>query len=198
MNILAYIRKYIPLAVVITAISVISGCNSQSLKSNGVRKSEVVRVDDDVQRTFDQALKLLQDQQYDTAISLLNNVIERENRLTAPYINLAMAYRQKGDDKQAEKYLLKALEIDRAEPVANNELGIIYRKQGRFADARDVYTNALSEYPDYLPVIKNLGILCDLYLRDVQCALEQFEKYQQQVPEDKTIEIWIADLKTRL
>ncbi|MGB5519272.1 MAG: tetratricopeptide repeat protein, partial [Gammaproteobacteria bacterium] len=103
----------------------------------------------------------------------------------------------KGDDKLAEKYLLKALEIDQAQPVANNELGIIYRKQGRFSDARDVYNNALAENPDYLPVIRNLGILCDLYLRDVQCALEQFEKYQQQVPDDKTIEIWIADLKTR-
>ncbi|MGB5277856.1 MAG: tetratricopeptide repeat protein [Gammaproteobacteria bacterium] len=154
-------------------------------------------VDSEVERSFDQALQLLQDQQYDAAVSLLIKVIEQEQRLTAPYINLAMAYRHKGDDKLAEKYLLKALEIDQAQPVANNELGIIYRKQGRFSDARDVYNNALAENPDYLPVIRNLGILCDLYLRDVQCALEQFEKYQQQVPDDKTIEIWISDLKTR-
>jgi Flp pilus assembly protein TadD len=179
-------------------LAAISACSGQSGKSSGIRKEQVVAVDSEVQQTFDQALQLLQAEEYDTAISLLTNVIELENRLTAPYINLAMAYRHKGDDKQAEKYLLKALEIDQAQPVANNELGIIYRKQGRFTDAKNVYTNALSEYPDYLPVIRNLGILCDLYLRDAQCALEQFEKYREQVPDDKTIEIWIADLKTRM
>ena len=141
---------------------------------------------------------MLQEEQYDAAISVLKAVVEQEQRLTAPYINLAMAYRQKGDDKLAEENLLKALAIDSAQPVANNELGIIYRKQGRFTDAKKAYINVLSEYPDYLPVIKNLGILCDIYMRDPQCALEQFEKYQQQVPDDKTIKVWIADLKTRM
>jgi Tfp pilus assembly protein PilF len=179
-------------------LAAITACSGQTGKSGGIRKDKVVSVDSDIQQSFDQALQLLEAEEYDTAISLLNSVIEREKRLTAPYINLAMAYRHKGNDKEAEKYLLKALEIDQAQPVANNELGIIYRKQGRFTDAKNVYTNALSEYPDYLPVIRNLGILCDLYLRDAQCALEQFTKYQEQVPDDKTIEIWIADLKTRM
>jgi Flp pilus assembly protein TadD len=197
MKISATVRKVSTIAIVICALADITACTVQSGKSASIRKGENVTVDSEVERSFDQALQLLQDQQYDAAVSLLIKVIEQEQRLTAPYINLAMAYRHKGDDKLAEKYLLKALEIDQAQPVANNELGIIYRKQGRFSDARDVYNNALAENPDYLPVIRNLGILCDLYLRDVQCALEQFEKYQQQVPDDKTIEIWIADLKTR-
>ena len=192
------IRLYIMRAIVVCILAAISACSGPSGKSATIRKEKVVTVDSDVQRSFDQALQLLQAEDYDAAIALLNDVIEHETRLTAPYINLAMAYRHKGDDKQAEKYLLKALEIDQAQPVANNELGIIYRKQGRFTDAKNVYTNALTEYPDYLPAIRNLGILCDLYLRDAQCALEQFEKYQEQVPGDKTIEIWIADLKTRM
>jgi len=194
-----YINMRIVVAQIILACFVagISGCVTQSGNSSRI-KSQNVAVSGNVQRTFDQALQLLEQEQYDTAIALLQNVIEQEQRLTAPYINLAMAYRHKGDDKLAEENLLKALEIDHTQPVANNELGIIYRKQGRFTDAKQVYTNALSEYPDYLPVIKNLGILCDLYMRDPQCALEQFEKYQRQVPDDKTIKVWIADLKTRI
>ena len=174
-----------------------NGCVPQSGNSSRI-KSENVVVSNDVQKTFDQAIVLLEQEQYDTAISLLETVIESEKRLTAPYINLAMAYRETGDEKQAEENLLKALAIDQAEPVANNELGILYRKQGRFEDAKKAYSNALAEHPDYLPVIKNLGILCDIYMRDPQCALEQFEKYRQQVPDDKTIEIWIADLKARM
>ena len=198
MNIPAHIRIFLVRTIVLCTLAAISACSGQSGKTSAIRKGQAVIVDSKVQQAFDQALQLLQAEQYDAAISVLNSVIEREKRLTAPYINLAMAYRSKGDDKMTEQYLLKALEIDQAEPVANNELGILYRKQGRFADAKTVYINALSENPDYLPVIRNLGILCDLYLRDTQCALEQFEKYQQQVPDDKTIEIWIADLKTRM
>jgi Tfp pilus assembly protein PilF len=197
MNVYIPLRVYLVHAVFMCLLVTFSGCVTQS----GVKrdaKVQVVDVSSDVQRTFDQALLLLQEEQYDTAITLLNSVIEQEKRLTAPYINLAMAYRHTGNEKLAEENLLKALAIDQTQPVANNELGILYRKQGRFTDAKQVYVNALSEYPDYLPVIKNLGILCDIYMQDPQCALEQFEKYQQYVPEDKNVQIWIADLKTRI
>ena len=198
MKLHAYVYRYGIITIVSCALAALSACTGQSVKTSSIKKEKAVSVNGDVQRDFDQALQLLQAEQYDAAIEVLTKVIEQEKRLTAPYINLAMAYRQKGDDKLAENYLLKALEIDQAQPVANNELGIIYRKQGRFADAKNAYTKALAENPDYLPVIRNLGILCDLYLRDVQCALEQFEKYQERVPDDKTIKIWIADLKTRM
>lgn len=197
MNIYIPARICIVHVVFMCLLVAFSGCATQPGATSGA-KGQDVEVSSDVQTTFDQALKLLQEEQYETAITLLNSVIEQEKRLTAPYINLAMAYRQTGNEKLAEENLLKALAIDQTQPVANNELGIIYRKQGRFTDAKKVYINALSEYPDYLPAIKNLGILCDIYMRDPQCALEQFEKYQQFAPEDKTVKVWIADLKTRI
>ena len=197
MTIYINMRRYMACMMMLCILALFSGCATQPGATSRY-KSEDIDVSSEVQKEFDQALGLLQQKQYDAAISVLNSVIEKEKRLTAPYINLAMAYRHKGEDKLAEENLLKALEIDKTQPVANNELGILYRKQGRFADAKQVYITALSEYPDYLPVIKNLGILCDIYMRDPQCALEQFEKYQKQVPDDKTIEIWIADLKARM
>ncbi len=197
MKIYINMRVFLAHTFVLCCLFSMLGCVTQSATSSRI-KMEDVEVSADVQKLFDQALTLLQQEQYDAAISVLNSVVEREKRLTAPYINLAMAYRHKGEDKLAEENLLQALAIDSTQPVANNELGIIYRKQGRFTDAKKAYTNVLAEYPDYLPVIKNLGILCDIYMRDPQCALEQFEKYQRQVPDDKTIKIWIADLKTRM
>ena len=100
--------------------------------------------------------------------------------------------------KLAEENLRKALDIDLGHPVANNELGLIYRKAGRFDDARKAYENALVVHPEYLPARKNLGILCEIYLRDLKCALDQYEQYQGYVPDDKTVNIWIADLKRRM
>lgn len=175
-----------------------AGCAIESKRPGESAPQENIVVDSDVQQLFDQAVGLLKAKDYDNAIALLNTVIEREQRLTAPYTNIAMAYREKGDAAKAEEYLMQALNVDLADPIANNELGLLYRKQGRFEDAKKAYTNALTRHPDYLPVVKNLGILCDLYMRDLQCAMEQFEKYQSERPDDQTMKIWIADLKRRV
>ena len=128
----------------------------------------------------------------------MKSVIEREKRLPAPYINIAIAYNKIGDTKAAEENLIHALKIDIGQPVANNELGLMYRKEGKFNAARTAYENAIKDNPQYLPAIRNLGVLCDLYLHDFQCALEQFEDYLEQKPDDKAAEIWVADVKRRL
>lgn len=179
----------------------ISGCVidvKESSTTSGYEPAKNVSVDSDVEDAFNSALEHLKSEEYDQAISLLKQVISEETRLAAPYVNLGMAYNRKGDVKEAEKYLLEAVNVDLAHPVANNELGMLYRKQGRFDDAKKAYTNALTRYPDYLPVIRNLGILCELYMRDYPCALEQYEHYQSLRPDDKTMKIWITDLSRRV
>ena len=74
----------------------------------------------------------------------------------------------------------------------------MFRKEGKFKEAREVYTKALEKNADYLPVIRNLGILCDIYIQDLQCALDQYERYLEMEPEDKEVKIWAADLKRRV
>ena len=174
------------------------GCGGQVVKESGADKnvSNVV-VDASVQEMFDKALIALNASEYDTAISLLKEVIASEQRLVAPYVNLGMAYQRKGDNRLAEDFLRKAVQIDLGHPVANNELGMLYRKLGRFDDARHAYNNALSQHPEYLPAIKNLGILCDIYLHDMDCALKQYERFLEYVPDDKTVAIWVADIKRK-
>ncbi len=170
------------------------------------RKTDVARpqqtytmadVDSDTQDAFAEALGFLKGEDYDKAIEILKKLVEKEQRFAAPFVNLGMAYEKKGDDKAAEEYLMRALDIDLGHAAANNELGLIYRKSGRFEDARKAYQNALAAHPEYLPARKNLGILCEIYLRDLNCALEHFEQYQQYMPDDKTINIWVTDLKRR-
>ncbi len=82
--------------------------------------------------------------------------------------------------------------------MANNELGLLYRKSGKFNAARTAYENAIKDHPEYLPARRNLGVLCDLYLHDYECALRQFVEYLDLKPDDKTVAIWVADVKQRL
>jgi len=162
------------------------------------KTTSYVDVDSDVELDFKKAIALMQEENYALAVPVLTSVIEREKRLPAPYVNIAIAYNKLGNTKAAEENLISALKLDIGHPVANNELGLLYRKTGKFNAARTAYQNAIKDNPQYLPAIRNLGVLCDLYLHDFQCALEQFEDYLELKPDDKTAEIWVADVKRRL
>jgi tetratricopeptide (TPR) repeat protein len=148
---------------------------------------------------FERSVAMMKDGKNDKAIELLTKVIERSPGVTAPYINIAMAYMRTGKyDERVEQHLKTALELVPNHPVASNEYGLLLRKSGRFKEARDTYEKSLASFPDYLPVHRNLGILCDLYLNDPECALKQFEIYNEGAPADAQVKIWIAELRMRL
>lgn len=171
----------------------------QQAGSGGIyEKKSYVDVDSDVNTDFNKAVELLRKEQYQQAITVLESVIEREQRLPAPYVNIAMAYNKLGDTAKAEENFISALKLDIGHPTANNELGLLYRKAGKFNAARTAYQNAIKEHSDYLPAKRNLGVLCDLYLHDYKCALEQYEDYLELQPEDKTVAIWVSDVKQRI
>ena len=160
--------------------------------------SENFGVDPEVRNEFNQAVALLNAEKYAEAIKLLKAVSGKTSKFSAPYINLGIAYSRTDELEKAEENFKKALEISKDHPVAINELGLIYRKTGRYAEARQLYESLLAMYPDFLPARKNLGVLCDIYIQDLNCALEQYEEYLRGIPEDEKVKIWVADVKSRM
>ena len=159
--------------------------------------TEISTMDEASRRDFDRAVSMLKNQDYGRAIDLLEKVIERSPGVTAPYIDIAIAYQRTGKPELAEKHLQTALKLFPGHPVACNEYGLLVRKTGRFAEARAIYEKAIERFPDYYPVHKNLGILCDLYLNDPACALEHYEIYSKARPDDAQVPLWIADVRAR-
>jgi tetratricopeptide (TPR) repeat protein len=160
--------------------------------------TETNPVDPEVREEFQQAVMLLKEEKYSEAIRLLRGVTGKASKFTGPHINLGIAYARTGELEKAEESLKKALELNPYHPVANNELGLVYRKTGRYAEARQIYEALLTMYPDYLPVRKNFGVLCDIYLQDLSCAIEQYEAYLEGIPDDEKVKIWVADVKSRM
>ncbi len=159
--------------------------------------SESVDMTSESRTAFAQAVALLKVGSYAEAIPILEQVIASSPGASAPYIDIAMAYRHAGKSEQAEKHLKTALKLVPAHPVASNEYGLLLRRSGRFAEAREVYEKALAQFPEYLPVRRNLGILCDLYLNDQACAREQYRIYSEAKPEDEEVKLWLAGLSLR-
>jgi Tfp pilus assembly protein PilF len=160
--------------------------------------TEVPTMDNASRRDFDRAVALLKDQDYGHAIDLLEKVIKQSPGVSAPYIDIAIAYLRVGKPEQAEEHFKTALVLFPEHPVACNEYGLLCRKTGRFAEARAIYEKAIARFPEYSPLHRNLGILCDLYLNDPACAFEHYEIYSNAKPEDAQVKLWIADVRARL
>ena len=159
--------------------------------------SEEYGIDTQLNEKFNQAIELINKKKYEAAIELLEVVTDKTQKHSAPYVNLAIAYSRVGKLEKAENILLKAIKINPTHPVTNNELGLLYRKTGRFTDAKKTYENVIKVFPQFLPARKNLGILCDLFMNNLECAIEQYKAYLSINSNDKKMKIWLADLERR-
>jgi tetratricopeptide (TPR) repeat protein len=91
------------------------------------------------------------------------------------------------------------LETDTLGAALQNQLGIAYRRAGRFADARAAYQRAIADDPSFADAHCNLGILLDLYLDDPAAALPHYERAQLLSAEpDSRVAAWVAELRMRL
>ena len=196
------------IALLLVVTTICSACAPSTVKRTPVRIevqeavgftiTEEKKIDSDIRLDYDQALSLLEQGRHDEGVALLEAVAEAAPDLSAPYIDLGVAYHRAGNLNAAETNLRLALELNPNHPIAHNELGIVYRKTGRFAEAKRSYEAALATYPGYHYARRNLAILCDLYLADLSCALRNYEAYMATVPSDDEAAMWIADIRYRI
>ncbi len=112
--------------------------------------------------------------------------------------NLAMVYASKGEVDKAEETFRASLELDPNQPELYNHLGIMYRKKGEFGQAMLKYKEGLEIAPDYPSLLANMGTLYDLYLGQPEEALKFYQRHRELMPDDKQMEIWLADLMQRV
>lgn len=163
----------------------------------GFTITQPVDVPADVRSDYGKAVRMLKEEKYEPGIALLLKVTERAPDVTSAHIDLGMAYALVDDLDHAEASLRRALELNPKHPAAWNELGLVQRRKGQFAQARSSYEAALAQYADFHYAHRNLAILCDLYIGDTGCALEHYEAYSRMVPDDAQVVKWIADLRNR-
>jgi len=164
----------------------------------GFTITEAAEINNAVRTRYGEAIVLLDLGEQQRGIKKLEDLAAEAPTLCATRIDLGIANHMAGNLDAALAHLLVAIELNAGHPVAQTELGIVYRKLGRFEDAKRSYETALAVYPGYHYARRNLAILCDLYLADLECALEASEAYMATVPGDDDVAIWIADIRNRM
>ncbi len=114
------------------------------------------------------------------------------------WVNLAILAAGKGDDAAAASHIESALQIDPANAAALNQLGMLNRRQGYFPEAEAAYMKAVTAQPGYALAHYNLGVLHELYLQQLDTALQHFELYLEFGGGDEQVEKWVVDLKRRI
>jgi Flp pilus assembly protein TadD len=154
-------------------------------------------IDAKAEGSFELAKKLIKRGDFADAEEVLFNTTRDFPDLPGPYANLGMVLEKKKDYQNAEIALKRAIELAPQKPEPYNHLGIVYRREGKFRKALETYKKGLQVSPDYRNLLLNTGILLELYLNAPQQALEYYQRYLEQVPDDKQVQIWIADIKQR-
>jgi len=151
------------------------------------------------QLAYEEAIAALKNGATDKALKQLTRL-----SLDAPdkprlFTNLGLAHFQLQQSELAEQAFQQAIERDPDDAVAHNHLGILQRRQGRFQDALVEYQRAIKIDAKYAGAHLNLGILFDLYLQDLEKALQQYRRYLDLTNEENAqIAGWIVDIERRL
>lgn len=150
------------------------------------------------QAAFAAAVEELRAEQYASAASRLESLTRDFPQLATPWANLGIAYAGLGREPEAEQAWRQALALAPGEPVAANRLALRHREAGRFQEARALYQAVLAAQPEHADSHLNLGILCDLYLQDLPCALAGYQRYLELAGDDDEVGGWVVELKRRM
>ncbi len=93
----------------------------------------------------------------------------------------------------------KAVELDPTNAVTVNNLALVLKDQYRFTEAVRLLETGIAHSPEVAELHFNLAVIAELYLLDLETALEHYNRYRElSKAEDQEVSGWIADLERRL
>lgn len=108
------------------------------------------------------------------------------------------AYEQ-GDISAAIGAWQLAVELNPNDANTHNNLALLLKQKHRFNEAAALLETGLERSPEVAELHYNLAVISELYLLDLNRALNHYQRYQAlSANEDKKVAGWIADLKRRL
>lgn len=160
---------------------------------------KIPRTNEAARQQFQRGVVAMQNSNWSAAQVEFTNLSENYPELSGPWLNLGIIARQKGDLEAAKGHFSHAIEVNQSNQEAYNQLALLHRKQGEFKQAEETFLQAIKVWPGYANVQLNLGILYELYMGDMESALEHYQNYQRlQSEPDKKVAGWIIDLQRRL
>lgn len=106
---------------------------------------------------------------------------------------------QQGHTESALDQYRQAFRLDPRNAMTANNLALLLREQGQFAEAVSILQQGLEHSPDTEELHYNLAVIAELYLLDLDTALHHYRRFKDlSQAEGKQVAGWIADLERRV
>jgi len=160
--------------------------------------SGATAVPPEARTAFRAANSLVQRGQLREARKQLQALTEKFPSLSGPWVVLGQISEKSEKYDDAVKNYRKAIGVNRNNVNAYIALGLLQRRQGRFAEAQTAYVDALNVWSDFPEAHLNLAILYDLYMNKPEQAQKHYEAYDFLTGhKDKKVHKWLVEVKQR-
>ena len=141
---------------------------------------------------LERALHSLKNADGSGATRALKSLHKKSSEKASAAICLSFVYLQEGNIAKAKKYSEAALKSDRYNPMALVNKGNCLFEEGKIADAKSCYLDAIGNRPDCAQAIFNLG-LANQQLGLLSEATQAFEQLHQTTPNSAQVLYQIAN-----
>lgn len=126
-------------------------------------------------KTVEQAVALIQQQQFQSAVEVLNEAIEQDGEYAEAYFQRAGIYADAGRDAEAIADYNKALALAPKETRFLNMKGLFLLTRQQYDEASATFTEATKIDPSFAKAYNNRGLV-ELARRDFAAAARDFQK----------------------
>ena len=102
-------------------------------------------------------------------------ILLKKNKHQIIFNILCLAYQSKGKNKEAEKIMNEALQLNPNNPYFLNNMGITQHKLANFKAAEEYFLKGLKLVPNYINILNNIGNL----KRDLDKPYEAIDYYKK-------------------
>ena len=158
-----------------------------------------IKINSEVRKSYSQVAKLVSSENYDQAIDLLNSVQVSYPQLSGPAYQKARIFYSQEKYEQALVQIEESLKLNQRNYYAFELKGIVLRAMGDFKNSKQAYIKGIELYPNYPNIHLNLGVLADIYLRELPLAVSHYQKYMDLTDnKDKKVSNWLVEIKRRI
>jgi len=143
------------------------------------------------------ALTWSQSQYWKNTRTLFAHTLDVTGDSAVAHLNFGLALQRDGEIAEAEKHIMKALEIRPNLPIAYNNLGFIEVSRDNMAGAKEMFGKALALDPDYGEARYNYANAM-LRLNDYAGATQNFSKALETLPESHPMTTFARQILSEL